>query len=147
MQARINVNKSFQILLIILHPFQKYKSRYSRRGRALRQRNLVVQRVLPIAPEAPHQMSYPEVRNVSVGTKTVTEIPSNESAADESANNRLTGDNAAQKHFLGVLEDKGGETPKVANSTSSITSAMQILKEGEQQWLNSEVNFCSYFSA
>lgn len=41
-----------------------------------------------------------------------------------------------RKHFLGVLSDEVQGKP----SNSIITSATQILKEGEQQWLNSEVN-------
>ncbi|XP_016839013.1 protein cramped isoform X1 [Nasonia vitripennis] len=121
----------------------KYKSRFSRRGRILRQRSLVVQRVLPSTPQTPqHQISYPEVRNVSVGTKTstMTEIPSNESNIDEPEKRIELTIESPQKHFLNVLEARaGGEVAKVTNSNSSITSAMQILKEGEQQWLNSEV--------
>jgi hypothetical protein len=101
-----------------------------------------VQRVLPITPETNHQISYPEVRNVSVGTKTVsmTEIPLNKSTVEKSDKIIDANIENTQKHFLGVLEGRAGDVTKMTNSNSSITSAMQILKEGEQQWLNSEVN-------
>ncbi|KAJ8675357.1 hypothetical protein QAD02_011143 [Eretmocerus hayati] len=123
----------------------KYNSRYGRRGKVLRQRNLVVQRVLPSTPPANasvvNQVTYPNnVRNVSVGTKTesITDMPTVEQHTEGSPviiNSSIEGE---QKHFLGVLEGSGSDQIKVTNSTSSITSAMQILKEGEQQWMNSE---------
>ena len=124
--------------------FQKYKSRFSRRGRILRQRSLVVQRVLPSTPEVPRQISFPEVRNVSVGTKTVISIPANDAAEEPDKRINPSIDDT-QKHFLGVLAVRTEDGAKVTNSNSSITSAMQILKEGEQQWLNSEVKTMAVF--
>ncbi|KAL7293840.1 hypothetical protein TKK_0012897 [Trichogramma kaykai] len=137
----------------------KYRTKFGRRGRIIRQRNLVVQRVLPVTPKTalqtttiePQQqqqqpISYGEVHNISVGTSTktvtLTILPSNDISPIHTISNEQVQNNNlenTQKHFLGVLDNGTVEPPKVANSNSSITSAMQILKEGEQQWLNSEV--------
>jgi hypothetical protein len=48
--------------------------------------------------------------------------------------------NTQDKTFLDSLETSGD----AKNSNSVITSATQILKEGEHQWLNSEVIYTIY---
>ncbi|XP_023245689.1 protein cramped isoform X2 [Copidosoma floridanum] len=132
---RISAPETFRTQL------DKYKSRYCRKGRTLRQRNLVVQRVLPTTPNVSYKttITYPEVRNVSVGTKTATISPKIEEAVPQITVTIEPVPVDAPKHFLDVLDGQVVEPVKVTHSTASITSAMQILKEGEQQWLNSEV--------
>ena len=81
------------------------------------------------------------MHNIPVGDQTIslTILPTNENGVH--ANNNQTNQDETQKHFLGVLNPTGTNATNVTNSGSSITSAMQILKEGEQQWLNSEVMY------
>lgn len=111
----------------------------------MRQRNLVVQRVLPSLPvQTRESIIYPETQTINVDGKvvTMTIIPSAESLAEES-NGTLDSNvqENAQKHFLEGLDTNGktDHPAKVTNSNSSITSAMQILNEGGQQWLSSDV--------
>jgi len=50
--------------------------------------------------------------------------------------------NTQDKTFLDSLETSGD----AKNSNSVITSATQILKEGEHQWLNSEVIYSKIYN-
>ncbi|XP_012269944.2 uncharacterized protein LOC105694136 isoform X2 [Athalia rosae] len=107
----------------------KFKYRYGKRARTVRQKNLV-QRVLPM------QIS----KTVEVG-----ENFTQEESGERSVLNTIIDDeknpvveaasDSKREHFLGVLSDDVEAKP----CNSIITSATQILKEGEQQWLNSEV--------
>ncbi|XP_051169143.1 uncharacterized protein LOC127286675 isoform X2 [Leptopilina boulardi] len=111
----------------------KFKMRFHKRGRTIRQRNLIVQRVVPVAsPEVCNEMPNSLVSGETMGS---SEIPLN-NPVDESGggDKNLEGESSQSKHFLGVLQ----ENPTKA-STSIITSATKILKEGEHQWLNCEV--------
>ncbi|XP_017886991.1 protein cramped [Ceratina calcarata] len=109
-----------------------FKTRFSKRGRTVRRKSLVVQRVLPL---------------MSATNNSLEEVPSNSQETDK-ANDVLLNNNeqsdksqsiiineASDKNFLDELEV--ARDPKPTNSI--ITSATQILKEGEHQWLNSEV--------
>ena len=91
---------------------------------------------MPATPESTQPILYPQVQNIPVGDKTVTLTiisPNEQIVEDNSAENLNSIAENCDKPFQAL--GGGG----VTNSTSSITSAMQILKEGEQQWLNSEV--------
>ncbi|XP_012279767.1 protein cramped isoform X1 [Orussus abietinus] len=105
----------------------KFKTRFCKKGRTVRQRSLVVQRVLPLVSDAavPLEKSAPS-ETVDILNSTIRES----SKAPESETN-----GSQDKHFLEVLAV--GDQAKPSNSI--ITSATQILKEGEHQWLNSEV--------
>lgn len=99
----------------------------------MRQKSLVVQRVRPIISAS---VSPPgEVACISQETDKVNDSPlnSNDRVSDKLPSLEVS----PEKNFLDVLEAARDSKP----SNSIITSATQILKEGEHQWLNSEVNF------
>jgi len=87
----------------------------------VRQKSLVIQRVLPVV-SAPNMSSENLTTNASVCQMQTNKITVNANDAQD-------------KTFLDALETSGD----TKNSNSIITSATQILKEGEHQWLNSEV--------
>ncbi|KYN34054.1 Protein cramped-like protein [Trachymyrmex septentrionalis] len=99
----------------------KFKTRFCKRGRTVRQKSLVIQRVLPVV-SAPNMSSENLTTNASVCQMQTNKITVNANDAQD-------------KTFLDALETSGD----TKNSNSIITSATQILKEGEHQWLNSEV--------
>ncbi|EGI66711.1 PREDICTED: protein cramped-like [Acromyrmex echinatior] len=99
----------------------KFKTRFCKRGRTVRQKSLVIQRVLPVV-SAPNMSSENLTTNPSVCQMQTNKITVNANDAQD-------------KTFLDALETSGD----TKNSNSIITSATQILKEGEHQWLNSEV--------
>ncbi|KAG5314835.1 CRML protein, partial [Acromyrmex insinuator] len=99
----------------------KFKTRFCKRGRTVRQKSLVIQRVLPVV-SAPNMSSENLTINPSVCQMQTNKITVNANDAQD-------------KTFLDALETSGD----TKNSNSIITSATQILKEGEHQWLNSEV--------
>ncbi|KAL6256261.1 hypothetical protein P5V15_012377 [Pogonomyrmex californicus] len=102
----------------------KFKTRFCKRGRTVRQKSLVVQRVLPIvsAPNMPSENLTTDANGSSVC----------QMQTDKTA---VNANETQEKIFLDALETSGD----AKNSNSIITSATQILKEGEHQWLNSEV--------
>ncbi|XP_032667874.1 uncharacterized protein LOC116842581 [Odontomachus brunneus] len=107
----------------------KFKTRFCKRGRTVRQKSLVIQRVLPI-------VSSPNISSACLTTDDPNKI--DESSLCQTETHKMVAVNASEtqdKNFLDVLETNGD----VKNSNSIITSATQILKEGEHQWLNSEV--------
>lgn len=107
---------------------QKFKTRFCKRGRTVRQKSLVVQRVLPI-------VSAPNMSSENLTTD-ACKIASGSSLCQMQTDKTAVNTNEVQdKTFLDVLET----SRDVKNSNSIITSATQILKEGEHQWLNSEV--------
>ncbi|KAG7202399.1 hypothetical protein KM043_018715 [Ampulex compressa] len=108
----------------------KFKTRFCKRGRTVRQKSLVVQRVLPIisAPNAD------AVANVQVIQET-DETPIIGCNTDSDKVSIADVNESPSKNFLDVLEVTRDAKP----TNSIITSATQILKEGEHQWLNSEV--------
>ncbi|XP_063979774.1 protein cramped [Diachasmimorpha longicaudata] len=91
----------------------KFKTRFSKRGRTVRQRSLIVQRTIPVV-----------VRQEEV------QMEADRAGHEASPTIEL---NQPSGEFLTAL---GGSSEA---SNSIITSATQILKEGEGQWLNSEV--------
>lgn len=94
----------------------------------MRQKSLVIQRVLPI-------VSAPNMSSENLTTD-ASKIASGSSLCQMQTDKTTVNTNEAQdKSFLDVLETSGD----AKNSNSIITSATQILKEGEHQWLNSEV--------
>ncbi|XP_024881581.1 protein cramped isoform X1 [Temnothorax curvispinosus] len=106
----------------------KFKTRFCKRGRTVRQKSLVIQRVLPI-------VSAPNMSSENLTTD-ASKIASGSSLCQMQTDKTTINANEAQdKTFLDVLETSG----EAKNSNSIITSATQILKEGEHQWLNSEV--------
>ncbi|XP_043479689.1 protein cramped [Leptopilina heterotoma] len=110
----------------------KFKMRFHKKGRTIRQRNLIVQRVVPVAsPEVLNEMPNSLVSGETIGS---SEIALNNSVDESGGDTNLEANSSQVKHFLDVLQ----ENPTKA-STSIITSATKILKEGEHQWLNCEV--------
>ncbi|XP_036145129.1 uncharacterized protein LOC105837488 isoform X5 [Monomorium pharaonis] len=104
----------------------KFKTRFSKRGRTVRQKSLVIQRELPIV-SAPNMAS----ENLTGTSK----ISSGSSLCQMQTDKITVNANEVQdKSFLDALETSGE-----AKNSNSIISATQILKEGEHQWLNSEV--------
>ncbi|XP_066592861.1 protein cramped [Prorops nasuta] len=112
----------------------KFKTRFCKRGRTVRQKSLVVQRVPPVAMDSNKNTETLNAINDQPGEKNNLILLSN--VIDDS-NEILTCDVNKMRvnHFLETLPV--GEEAKPSNSI--ITSATQILKEGENQWLNSEV--------
>ena len=113
---------------------QNFKSRFCKRGRTVRQRSLVVQRVLPPfdtknSPDA----TPPQDTNMNIEVSLTAAEPQPDST--NVANIVMT--NEEEDFMAGTLEEESPTALKA--STSIITSATQILKEGEHQWLNSEV--------
>jgi len=106
----------YVIYMMYIYILQKFKTRFCKRGRTVRQKSLVIQRVLPI---------------VSAALMPSENLTTDASKIANGVNAKETQD----KTFLDALETNGD----VKNSNSIITSATQILKEGEHQWLNSEV--------
>ncbi|XP_025995744.1 uncharacterized protein LOC105206890 [Solenopsis invicta] len=106
----------------------KFKTRFCKRGRTVRQKSLVIQRVLPIvsAPNMPSENLTTDASKIASGSSLC------QMQTDETPVNTNETQN---KSFLDALETSG----EAKNSNSIITSATQILKEGEHQWLNSEV--------
>ncbi|XP_015119688.1 protein cramped isoform X2 [Diachasma alloeum] len=102
----------------------KFKTRFSKRGRTVRQRSLIVQRAIPVVVRQ-EEVQEKEVQMEVDGSGNANGIEIEGSPAIE-----LTQQPA---EFLTAL----GGTSEASNSI--ITSATQILKEGEGQWLNSEV--------
>lgn len=108
----------------------KFKYRYGKRARTVRQKNLV-QRVLPM------QISKPAADVAGIFTheeSTGHPILGTNNSDEKNPDDEIETD-LKRKHFLGVLSDDVQSKP----CNSIITSATQILKEGEQGWLNSEV--------
>lgn len=107
---------------------QKFKTRFCKRGRTVRQKSLVIQRVLPIvsAPNMPSESLTTDASKIGGSSLCQTQT------------DKIIAVNASEvqdKSFLDALETNAD----AKNSNSIITSATQILKEGEHQWLNSEV--------
>ncbi|KAL2721929.1 protein cramped [Vespula maculifrons] len=122
----------------------KFKTRFCKRGRTVRQKSLIVQRLLPITSNGNVQSE-----NVIL-SDTPTTSQSNNSSNNNSNNNsnnpsvdgsviqddKITEvEEQRNKNFLPMDGIEPESNPKPTNSI--ITSATQILKEGE--WLNSEV--------
>lgn len=106
----------------------KFKTRFCKRGRTVRQKSLVIQRVLPII-----STSNIPPENLSSDASKVSG-----SSLCPMQTDKVVVINASEtqdENFLDALETSG----EAKNSNSIITSATQILKEGEHQWLNSEV--------
>ncbi|KAL6444783.1 hypothetical protein ACFW04_002084 [Cataglyphis niger] len=106
----------------------KFKTRFCKRGRTVRQKSLVIQRVLPIvsAPNMPSESLTTDASKIGGSSLCQTQT------------DKIIAVNASEvqdKSFLDALETNAD----AKNSNSIITSATQILKEGEHQWLNSEV--------
>lgn len=98
----------------------------------MRQKSLVIQRVLPIIP-APNTISNMPSENLTTDDGKIDESPLCQTQTDKII--AINANEVQDKTFLDALEANGD----AKNSNSIITSATQILKEGENQWLNSEV--------
>jgi len=105
----------------------KFKTRFCKRGRTVRQKSLVIQRVLPIVSAS----NIPS-ENLTTDASKIDGSSLCQMQTDKTA---INANEAQDKTFLEALEPSGD----AKNSNSIITSATQILKEGEHQWLNSEV--------
>jgi len=118
----------YLIYMMYIYILQKFKTRFCKRGRTVRQKSLVIQRVLPIVSAAlmPSENLTTDASKIANGSS-LCQMQTDKSTV----NAKETQD----KTFLDALETNGD----VKNSNSIITSATQILKEGEHQWLNSEV--------
>lgn len=102
----------------------------------MRQKSLVVQRVLPIISTSSNP-SEDVTPTPPVSNKLDSSINANDQPAEKSPSINIS--EPQEKNFLDELEVARDSKP----TNSIITSATQILKEGEHQWLNSEVNFYS----
>lgn len=94
----------------------------------MRQKSLVIQRVLPIVSAS----------NMPSESLTTDASKIDGSSLCQTQTDKIVAVNASEaqeKSFLDALETSAD----AKNSNSIITSATQILKEGENQWLNSEV--------
>lgn len=114
---------------MFIYTLQKFKTRFCKRGRTVRQKSLVIQRVLPII-----STSNMPSENLTTDESKIE----NDSLAPQMQNDKIVTVNTSEtedKNFLDTLETNA----EVKNANSVITSATQILKEGEHQWLNSEV--------
>lgn len=114
---------------------QKFKTRFCKRGRTVRQKSLVVQRVLPIISTSNNPSEV--LTSDSPETSKPNDSPFNN---NDQPNNKPPSINISEpqeKSFLVELEVTRDAKP----TNSIITSATQILKEGDHQWLNSEVIF------
>lgn len=116
----------------------KFKTRFCKRGRTVRQKSLIVQRVLPVTSTGnnvqPENMILPTDTPVaSQNNNNVNNSPVDGSVIQE---DRITEVNEQRnKSFLPIDGIEPETDLKPTNSI--ITSATQILKEGE--WLTSEV--------
>lgn len=111
----------------------KFKTRFCKRGRTVRQKSLVVQRVLPIISTSNNPSEV--LTSDSPETSKPNDSPFNN---NDQPNNKPPSINISEpqeKSFLVELEVTRDAKP----TNSIITSATQILKEGDHQWLNSEV--------
>lgn len=111
---------------------QKFKSRWCKRGRQIRPRNLLVHRE-PVVPKSP---TYAELPTVSSEVE-IVDTPKNEILLTTNIEEQSTSAESETKNFLySVLQENGVNKP----STSIITSATQLLMQAEEnQWLNNEV--------
>ncbi|XP_017795008.1 PREDICTED: protein cramped-like [Habropoda laboriosa] len=112
----------------------KFKTRFCKRGRTVRQKSLVVQRVLPLI-----STSSSPVEDITPNSQETNKITNSSISHNDQQNNKPLSINISEPHqeknFLDEFEVARDSKP----TNSIITSATQILKEGEHQWLNSEV--------
>ncbi|XP_043666858.1 uncharacterized protein LOC122628534 [Vespula pensylvanica] len=122
----------------------KFKTRFCKRGRTVRQKSLIVQRLLPITSNGNVQSE--NVILSDTPTTSQSNNTSNNNSNNNSNNPSVDGsviqddkitevEEQRNKNFLPMDGIEPESNPKPTNSI--ITSATQILKEGE--WLNSEV--------
>ena len=102
----------------------------------MRQKSLVIQRVLPIIPATSSTISDMPTEDLTTDENKIGESSLCQTQTDKII--AVSMNETQDKTFLDALEASGD----AKNSNSIITSATQILKEGEHQWLNSEVNGC-----
>ncbi|XP_044580453.1 uncharacterized protein LOC123262352 [Cotesia glomerata] len=132
----------------------KFTTRFCKRGRTVRQRNLIVQRTVPLIGNMScetNETNDTSKLNLNVPQK-VTEYSNDNNPNDmgvelSNKNENMESDNLLSS-FNEVPVDDSNNDLLVQPSNSIITSATQILKEGESQWLNSEVadySLSSYF--
>ena len=111
----------------------KFTTRFSKRGRTVRQKSLIVQRVLPIISTTSNAPE--DVTSNNQEANKINDSPINNDDQQNDKSPSIIINVPQEKNFLDELE--AARVPKPTNSI--ITSATQILKEGEHQWLNSEV--------
>ncbi|XP_006623303.1 protein cramped [Apis dorsata] len=111
----------------------KFKTRFSKRGRTVRQKSLIVQRVLPII-STPNNSSEDVISNPQEENK-INDSSININDHQNEKSSSIIINESQVKNLLDELEVARDSKP----TNSIITSATQILKEGEHQWLNSEV--------
>ncbi|XP_076224008.1 cramped chromatin regulator isoform X2 [Nomia melanderi] len=111
----------------------KFKTRFCKRGRTVRQKSLVVQRVLPIISASSNTPEDITTNSQETSKPNDAPLSNNEQQNDKQPSIHISV--TPEKIFLDELEVARDSKP----TNSIITSATQILKEGEHQWLNSEV--------
>ena len=109
----------------------KFKTRFCKRGRTVRQKSLIVQRVLPIISPSSNPPEDAATNSQETDKAHDSPLTNNDQQNDKPPSMNEPRD----KIFLDELEVARDSKP----TNSIITSATQILKEGEHQWLNSEV--------
>ncbi|KAF7997059.1 hypothetical protein HCN44_005336 [Aphidius gifuensis] len=129
---KTNTQEAFQSQL------DKFKTRFTKCGRQIKQRNLIVQRPSPL-PSVPSPLP-PPVPPVPLIQETI--IPDNpvqllnENYKEE--DNKMQVDSNLPNDEIFMI-NLGTENANQSNSIITSASVTQILKEGEGQWLNSEV--------
>ncbi|KAK0162856.1 hypothetical protein PV327_006598 [Microctonus hyperodae] len=108
----------------------KFTMRFCKRGRTVRQRNLIVQRTIPPGASRSRDSKNTEKEKIEVMTHRSADDQQENMDDTQSINIDLS-----TNPPVAMLDAENHFQP----SNSIITSATQILKEGEGQWLNSEV--------
>ncbi|XP_034948918.1 protein cramped [Chelonus insularis] len=121
----------------------KFTTRFCKRGRVVRPRNLIVQRTIPIMG-ALNRTDGNEINskiniNEIMGKKIRDQNDESEQRIRENEADKLESTDEEDQNFLSSIVDNSADVSAEQPSNSIITSATQILKEGEGQWLNSEV--------
>lgn len=122
--------------MMLFYETQKFKTRFCKRGRTVRQKSLIVQRVLPIISPSSNPPEDAATNSQETDKAHDSPLTNNDQQNDKPPSMNEPRD----KIFLDELEVARDSKP----TNSIITSATQILKEGEHQWLNSEVIFYFY---
>ncbi|KAK0159349.1 hypothetical protein PV328_010235 [Microctonus aethiopoides] len=108
----------------------KFTMRFCKRGRTVRQRNLIVQRTIPLGASRSRDSKNTEKEKIDVIAHKAVDDQQENMDDTQSINIDLSANPPVT-----MLDAENHFQP----SNSIITSATQILKEGEGQWLNSEV--------
>ncbi|XP_008546154.1 protein cramped [Microplitis demolitor] len=125
----------------------KFTTRFCKRGRTVRQRNLIVQRAVPLIGNLnceKNEIKEPSQLNLNPTREIISDYNNDNKLEDIGiellgSNENIESENNLLSTLAAASADHSNNGLLVQPSNSIITSATQILKEGEGQWLNSEV--------